>query len=100
MLTIVFSIGLPSWKKSITSLIVSTPYTSKSLTMAASLAFSLGRIMPLNFSFLASIAIGKTPFIGFSMPSNDNSPMIIYLSKSGALICPEAAKIPIAIVKS
>ena len=82
----VLSKGFPSLKKSITSFMFSTPYTSRSLTIAASLVFCFGNINPLKPSSLAFMAIGKTPFMGCRFPSNESSPMIIYLSTSSATI--------------
>ena len=79
---------------------LSTPNTSKPSTMAASLAFFCGRIKEVKPSSLALIAIGKAPFIGCTLPSKDNSPMIIYCAKSVKAICLEAAKMPMARVKS
>ena len=83
-----------------TSITFSTPYTSNPATIAASFTFCFGRKNPLKPSSLAFIAIGKTPFIGCKLPSSDNSPIMTYLLTSSELICPEAAKIPIAKVKS
>ena len=65
-----------------TSLIFSTPYTSKSLTIAASLAFCFGKIKPLKPSSLAFMAIGKAPFMGCKLPSKESSPIIKYFSMS------------------
>ena len=84
--------NLPS-KKSIASDSVSTPIISRSLTIAASRAFSLGSTKPLNLFFLPSMAIGSTPFMGRSLPSNASSPMMRYSSSGGASICPEAFRI-------
>ncbi len=69
--------------------------------MAASLAFCLGKINPLNPSSLAFMAIGKAPRMGCKLPSRDSSPIIIY-SESGwfSLICPVDTNIPIAKVRS
>lgn len=55
---------------------------------------------PLNPAVPAWIAIGKAPFIGCKPPSSESSPMIKYLSTSALSICPEAAKIPMAIGRS
>ena len=74
--TMVGLMEFSSIKKSITSLMWPTPYTFNLFTIAASLAFSFGRISPLNFSFLACIAIGNAPFIGLTVPSKLSSPMI------------------------
>ena len=87
-------------RKSITCLIFSAPYTSKLLTIAASLAFCIGSINPLNPSFLAWIAIGSAPLMGCRLPSKESSPMMIYRSISSHCICPLAAKMPIAKLKS
>lgn len=46
-----------------------------SLTMAASLEFSLGNIKPLNPADRACMEMGKAPFMGCRPPSNDSSPM-------------------------
>ncbi len=54
----------------------STPKTSKLSTIAASLAFSLGRIKYLKPSSLAFMAIGKAPLIGCKLPSKESSPII------------------------
>ena len=54
----------------------SAPKTSKSFTIAASLAFCFGRIIPLKPSSLAFIAIGSAPLIGCRPPSNESSPII------------------------
>jgi len=43
----------------------STPYTSRPSTIAASFAFSLGRIKPLKPSSLALIAMGSAPLMVF-----------------------------------
>jgi hypothetical protein len=51
------------------------PYTCKSLTIAASAAFSKVRIILFRPAFRASIAIDKAPFTGLSRPLNDNSPV-------------------------
>ena len=87
-------------RKSITCLIFSAPYTSKLFTIAASLAFCIGRIKPLNPSFLACMAIGSAPLMGCRLPSRESSPMMIYRSISSHCICPLAAKIPIAKLRS
>ena len=67
---------LPS-KKSITSFKWVIPYTAIPLTMAASAAFSWGRIKPLKPSFNAWIAMGSAPLMGRIAPSKAISPMMI-----------------------
>ena len=64
-------------KKDTTSESSSTGITSSPSTIAASVAFSLGRISPLKPSLFALKAIGRTPFMLFNRPSKDNSPSII-----------------------
>ncbi len=53
-----------SLKNWITSLMWLTPYTSRLLTMAASLEFCLAICRPLNPSFRVVIAMGKAPLMG------------------------------------
>jgi len=63
-------------KNSMASNKLSIPITSKSLTMAASLAFALGNTSPLKPSSHACIAIGKAPLRGCKPPSKDSSPIM------------------------
>ncbi len=62
-------------EKSITCVRLSTPYTSRLLTTAASVTLALGTIMPLNPASRAFMAIGRAPRIGNTLPSSDSSPL-------------------------
>ena len=83
-----------------TSIKLFTPKTSNPATTAASLAFSIGTIIPLYPSFLACKAIGKIPFNGLRFPSKDSSPINIYSANLSITTCSLTANIPIAIGKS
>ena len=69
--------GATPFRKLITSIMFSTPNTSMSDTIAASLALSFGRITPLKPCFFASKEMGKAPLIVRIEPSKLNSPIII-----------------------
>ena len=87
-------------KKPITSVRLSAPYTFRRLTTAASITFALGTMMPSKPSSRALMAIGSTPFIGWSEPSSDSSPISINRLRRSALIFSSAASMPTAIGKS
>ena len=89
--TVGSSLALPA-RKSITSLSDSTPYTSRSLTTAASRAFSFGTITPLNFCSRAIIAIGSIPLTGCKVPSRDSSPAITKFAKGSSGMISLAAR--------
>ena len=65
-------------KNSAASLSDSTPIISISEITLASLALDWGMISPLKPSFFAKMAMLKTPFTGFTCPSNASSPITIY----------------------
>ncbi len=76
---------------------LSTGYTSRPSTTAASAAFSLGTMMPVRPSSRARMAMGRTPRTGRTVPSSANSPMIQKRSsRSCTMASPEAAKRPTA----
>lgn len=66
--------------------------------MAASAAFSAGRMMLLNPSFLAAMAIEGAPLMGRSLPLRDSPQAIRKLSVGGS--CPDSQRIPRAIGRS
>ena len=56
------------------------------MTTAASVALASGTMRPLKPLARASMAMGSTPFTGSTVPSSDNSPIIIYLSRRSVCI--------------
>ena len=68
-------------------------------TQATSFLFSSGIYILSNPWFTASTSIAITPFMLFTVPSNDNSPIKHALAKS-ASITPHAQRTPKAMGKS
>ena len=62
------------FKNSTTSASVFTGIISILFTMAASAAFSSGRIMPDIFFSLPATAMGRAPLTGLTLPSRESSP--------------------------
>src|SRR3990170_1228405 len=68
-------------------------------TTAASEALAMGTKQLVNFSSLAIIAIGKTPWTYRTVPSRESSPTNKEFARSASIV-PDANKIPKAIGKS
>ena len=85
---------------SIASRIVSTGYTSTPRTMAASRAFSAGRMRPRFPCARAVSAIGSTPETGRTPPSRETSPVIRKSDSAVAGSCPLAPRMPRAMGRS
>ena len=75
--TMVGSMAAAPETKSSTCESVSTPYTSRLFTTAASVALARGSIMPLNPAARAAMAMGNAPRTGSTEPSSESSPIIM-----------------------
>ena len=83
-----------------TCMISAAPSTSMLSTTAASAALLSGIMMPLYPSSLALSVMGNAPFIGISLPSSPNSPIIRYCSSLSVFTASSAANMPMAIGRS
>tara|TARA_B100001115_G_C15845148_1_gene425325 strand:- start:2071 stop:2313 length:243 start_codon:yes stop_codon:yes gene_type:complete len=79
--------GISPLKCSTVCKILVAPNTFIPETIAASLAFSSGKMTALKPSFRACKTEANTPFTGTKPPSRESSPKIKYCCKSGNSLC-------------